>query len=271
MADTISLVTSKDLARTYHSRAYTDSWELVEDYWRVMNYAAERPNLGSQALASRLDLPRSRIRPWVRKPDADRKPARPDPVRAIQAAESHDWIPLTYESNEFRALNQLVAWIFSGGSIRKGQFVPLFAIGGNSDRFRLVGLFDGLGIEYAIVREDETGRATEYRPTTHASVLGRVLSLLGAPVGTKNVDAPIQLPAYLDGSPDSVRRDFVDVYLQNRGHCHGEKDVITLREERSETYLRELAALIADVSGGKTTVSEKNVILSVDAARALKP
>ena len=83
------LITPKDLARTYRSRSYADPWELVEDYWRVLESAARRPELGSQALASRLDLPRSRIRPWIRKPNADRKPARPDPVRAIQVAEGH--------------------------------------------------------------------------------------------------------------------------------------------------------------------------------------
>lgn len=55
------LVSGPDLARTYHARAYADTWDLVEDYWRVMDYAARRPNLGSQALATRLDRPRSSV------------------------------------------------------------------------------------------------------------------------------------------------------------------------------------------------------------------
>lgn len=61
MTDETPIVSAKDLARTYDSRTYGNSWELVEDYWRVMDYAARRPELGSQALASRLELPHARV------------------------------------------------------------------------------------------------------------------------------------------------------------------------------------------------------------------
>ncbi|MCH7659163.1 MAG: hypothetical protein IH933_00800 [Euryarchaeota archaeon] len=264
------LVSPKDLARTYHSRAYADSWELVEDYWRVMDYAARNTALGSSALASRLDLPRSRIRPWVRQPDADRKPARPDPVRAIQAAEGHGWIPARYESESFPALSRTVAWIYSGGSIDARRFVPLFTVGGESEFSDLKRLLDDVGAGCAISREFEAGRAAEYRPARDASVLGRVLFLLGAPIGTKNVDARITLPDYLNGAPESIRREFVEVYLRNRGQRYEEKATIHFREDRSTDYLAALAALIEDVSGESVTVSDRNVIVSADAARALE-
>ncbi len=249
MSDDAPLVSPGDLARTYRSRAYTDPWELVEDYWRVMDYSARRPDLGSQALASRLDLPRSRIRPWVRKPDADRKPSRPDPVRAIQVAEGHDWIPAHYDGETFPALSRAVAWIFSGGSIDTEWNVPLFTVGGESELADLEALLTELGVGCAISRETEAGRAAEYRPVRDASVLGRVLSLLGAPVGTKNMDAPITLPDYLDDAPDSIRREFVAVYLRNRGQRYEEKATVHFREDRSMDDLTDLAAFMADVSG----------------------
>lgn len=242
MTDDVLIVSSKDLARTYNSRAYGDSWEFVEDYWRVMDYATRRPELGSQALTSRLDLPRSRICPWVRDPDGDQPPARPDAVRGIQTAESHSWIPVHYDTDAFPALNRAVAWIFSGGSIDTTWYVPLFTIGGDAMLDDLTTLLKQLGVGYSVSREIEggtaQGRAAEYRPARDASVLGRLLALLGAPVGAKNTTASIELPAYLDDAPDSIREEFVAVYLRNRGTWHQDSRIIKFREERSKSYLR---------------------------------
>lgn len=267
-------VSPKDLARTYHSRAYGDTWELVEDYWRVMEYAARHPDLGSQALASRLDLPRSRIRPWIRDPDGDRNPARPDAVRGIQTAESHGWIPARYDTKTFPTLNRAVAWILSGGSIDGERYVPLFTVGGEATLNDLETLLDQLGVGCTTSREievePESKRAAEYRPAADASVLGRVLSLLGAPVGSKNADASIELPAYLNNASDPIRREFVEVYLRNRGVWQRESQLIKFREERSQAYLRALARLIEDVADAPVSVSEHNVTLSVAATRAVR-
>lgn len=273
MTDDALLVSAKDLARTYDSRAYGDSWELVEDYWRVMDYAARRPELGSQALASRLDLPRSRIRPWVRDPDSEQKPARPDAVRGIQTAESYGWIPTCYDTETFPALNRAVAWIFSGGSIDTTWHVPLFTIGGDATLDDLKTLLDQLGVDCSVSRDTEVGsepgRAAEYRPARDASVLGRILSLLGAPLGSKNINASIELPSYLDDAPDSIRQEFVTVYLRNRGAWHQDSRILKFREERSSSYLHSLAELIETVSGAPVQVSEYNINLSVAATRAV--
>lgn len=275
MTDDALLVSAKDLARTYDSRAYGDSWELVEDYWRVMDYAARRPELGSQALASRLELPRSRIRPWVRDPDGEQKPAHPDAVRGIQAAESHSWIPTRYDTEAFPALNRAVAWIFSGGSIDSTWYVPLFTIGGDATLDDLQTLLDQLGVGCSVSRDTEAeskpGRAAEYRPARDASVLGRLLSLLGAPVGSKNITTPIKLPSYLDNAPNSIQQEFVTVYLRNRGTWHQESRIIRFREERASSYLHSLADLIETVSGAPVQVSERNITLSVAATRAVYP
>ncbi|ELY40861.1 hypothetical protein C497_02222 [Halalkalicoccus jeotgali B3] len=93
--------------------------------------------------------------------------------------------------------------------------------------------------------------------------------MLSALTGTKNIDATITIPAYLEGVPESIRREFVDVYLRNRGHRYDHKATIHFREEPSTEYLNALVALIADVSGERVTRSDRNVIVSADAVRAL--
>ena len=96
-----------------------------------------------------------------------------------------------------------------------------------------------------------------------------MLSLLGAPVGSKNADASIEVSACLESAPDPIRREFVEVYLRNRGVWQTESCILKFREERSPSYLRVLARLIEDVSGAPVSVSEHNVTLSVAATRAV--
>lgn len=73
---------ARALADTYRGGYAPDPWERVTEYQRVLEYTAEHPNKGSSAVASALELPRGRIRPWM-------DGARPDPVCAIQTAEEH--------------------------------------------------------------------------------------------------------------------------------------------------------------------------------------
>jgi hypothetical protein len=256
------LVALQDLAQTYNSQAYEDPWDAVEDYQRVLEYTGDHPNKGSSAVASALDLPRGRIRPWME------KDARPDPVRGIETAEENDWLPLMANSDLFPAFNVLVAWVFSGGSIDR-RYVPSFSVDRLGTRHRIIDALDSLGLSYEVVRESEQGRATEVRPSHGGTVLGRILTVLGAPQGKKSERAEISLPSYLDSIPPGIREEFVDVYLLNRGQTHDNKDMLSVRECRSSKFLEELATLFREVSGGDVSVSEKNVHLSADAARNL--
>jgi hypothetical protein len=260
MVDSTASAITKRLARTYETPSYADPWDAVEDYQRVIEYAADHPNRGSQAIATALELPRSRIRPWL-------DGGRPDVVRGIQTAEDRGWLVEDYGAQEFRALNHLVAWVFSGGSIND-KFVPSFAID-DADATPVTMHLGALGLDWRVNRADDPVRATEIVPTCDASVLGRTLVALGAPSGVKNECADVSLPEYLDAAPRWIREDFVNVYLSNRGQQRPNKATMTLREERSTRYLRDLAALFEAVAGESVTVSEQNVILSADATRAL--
>lgn len=62
----------------------------------------------------------------------------------------------------------------------------------------------------------------------------------------------------------------MEVYLRNWGHRYEEKETIHFRQDQSREYPGEPARLIAAVSGERVTISEKNIIVSADAARALE-
>lgn len=72
------------VARTYSHPSYDDPWNAVEDHRRVIAYVAEHPTRGSQAIATALDLPRGRIRPWLE------DGAMPDGRRTITVAGTPD-------------------------------------------------------------------------------------------------------------------------------------------------------------------------------------
>lgn len=114
--------------------------------------------------------------------------AKPDPARAVEVADERGWFD-GVESDQFGALNRLVAWIFSGGSINS-NYVPAFTVDGRTEH-RATDALETLGLDWRRDREHDPNRATEIVPTTHASVLGRALLVLGAPKGAKNERADI--------------------------------------------------------------------------------
>lgn len=253
-------VTERSLANTYASHSHATAYDRVLLYRRAQRAKTRYPDKGSHAIASKLDVSRNAIREWV---DGD---SVPDPVRAIQTADRRGWLAIDYDAAAFPALNRLVAWVFSGGSIDLDRQVPVFVLNGSSDGDALREDLDALGVGATTERGDDT--SPEVRPAEDAAVLGRVLWVLGAPLGAKSA-ADLALPRYLNAAPEQIRRDFAAVYLQNRGQHHSDKATMTLRETRSNAYLQDLAALLRDVSGESVTVSEQNVILSADAARSL--
>lgn len=259
MADDTPPVSERALAETYDGGYYRDAWEVVQQYRRVTAYASVNPDRGSAAIASRFeDVPRGRIRPWI---DGD---AAPDPVRCIETARDNGWLEARYGDEVFAGLNGLVANVFSGGSIAASTYTPSFSL----DDTRNASVFDAFekaNVEYRIVT-DRDDRADEVWPTENASVLGRVLAALGAPVGPK-ANRRLSLPAYLEDAPPVTRRRFVEHYLENRA-TEG-AGTVRFREERNDAYLGELAELLEDVTGESVTVSGKNVVLSKSVEREI--
>lgn len=260
MTAATSLIGERALARTYDPPSYSDPYDAVEDYHRVMKYASKHPSKGSSAAASTLELPRGRIRPWL-------DGAKPDVVRGLETARDYGWLEATYDDPEFTALNTLVANVFSGGSIAAENYQPSFALNHRGEDSHVLAALELAGVEFQVVA-DRDGRADEARPTADGAVLGRVLATLGAPVGPK-ANQHLSLPHYLEAAPGDVREQFVFAYLANRATEHEGKATLTVREDRNRNYLESLAELIDDVAGGGVQFSERDIVVSAGAARKL--
>jgi|GEM_PF-211793 len=259
-------VCPRELARTYDRGSYDDPWQVVQDYTQAMAVLAEDPALGPTAVAREIGIPRSRLRPWL-------DGSLPDPVRAIERVDGLGW--LLEDEGHFgadvgRALNVLVTWVFSGGSLKSDTFTPFFTVDDFDDADRLEAAGDIVGVDMDFTRSAAENRATELRPVRNASLLGRVLAVLGAPVGEKNAAADIRLPDYLRDAPELTLREFVQVYLDNRGQRYPDKGTITMQESRSQGYLESLAALVQRVTGERASVSGNDVVVSAAAARQIE-
>lgn len=258
-------VCPRELARTYDRGSYDDPWQVVQDYTEAMAVLAEDPALGPTAVAREVGVPRSRLRPWL-------DGSLPDPVRAIERVDGLGW--LLEDEGDFgadvgRALNVLVTWVFSGGSLKSDTFTPFFTVDDFDDADRLEAAGAVVGVDMDFTRSAAESRATELRPVRNASLLGRVLAVLGAPVGEKNAAADIQLPDYLRDAPELTLREFVQVYIDNRGQRYPDKGTITMQESRAQGYLESLAALVQRVTGERASVSGNDVVVSAAAARRI--
>ncbi|WP_306060198.1 hypothetical protein [Natronococcus wangiae] len=254
------LVNEQVLAHTYDGGSYPDAWEAVEQYRRATRYASKH-NTKSGATASALDLPRSRLRTWIDEDGA------PDAMRAIETARDHGWLNCEYDDSEFAGLNALVANVLSGGSITERHYRPMFTINHRGEDSHIFDALELANVPYEVV-DDRDGRADEARPSDGGTVLGRVLAVLGAPVGPK-ADQRLELPAYLEGAPEDVRETFVYSYLENRAIPHEGKDTLTIREERNREYLKDLTQLINDVTGGGVQLGDRDIVISSSIAREL--
>ncbi|MDY6775806.1 MAG: hypothetical protein SV253_06990 [Halobacteria archaeon] len=255
--DAEPLVTEEDLAETYSS-----PYDFVDQYREAIDIH-RKTGLKSSAVSSRMEgVPRSRIRTWI-------EGGKPDVLRGIETAREHGWLDLDYDDSNFRCLNRLTAWIFSGGSITKSQYKATFSVEGSEERKVIESVFESLGLGFDTVKRE--AKADEAVPDD-ATLLGRVLSCLGAPVGTK-AHGSITLPEYLDTDRTQVKHDFVRIYLFNRAHSRGEARGrgVGIREERPREYLNELAGLLREfVDDGEVSVNNKNVYVSKKGTRELR-
>jgi hypothetical protein len=226
------------LVRTYDPPAYADPWDCVEDFERVQREAAKHPNKGSAALSSVVELPRSRIRPWM-------DGGRPDCYRGLQTALSNGWL-LEEWDRRGRGLNCLAAWLLSSGGIDKRGVATWIADTGG-ERDALEHYADVAGIRLVRTREDDD-RPDEYRPDADASVLGRVLSTWTGLRGDK--DRTVRFPRYVSFAPDAVARDFCRVYVAQRGIEGGGDSREPFRQvvaTRSEAFREDLLAQLRRV------------------------
>jgi hypothetical protein len=230
---------------TYKTSSEATPVELVQQYHQVIEYTAKNPNKRSSAVSSALNLPRGRIRSWV---DGD---GRPDAVRGMQQAQHNSWFDLGWDSPTLQTLNVLVAWIFSGGSINN-NWVPALTVTGETRSIASEAL-DRIGTGSVAFHEGDDDRATELRPETDASVLGRLLYALGAPKGVKNSERALSLPLYLLNGPEHLRLAFARTYVINRGTKRLDRpdSPIQIAEDRDTAFQQEIRTFIESVTNGE--------------------
>jgi hypothetical protein len=248
---------AKALARSYGGDR--DGWTRVDEYQRVTEYAAAHPNAGSSAVASALELPRGRVRPWL-------DGAKPDPAHAVATAERHGWLDAEPGGRVFEALSLLTAWLYAGGSIDADRYVPHLSVSDGDPQAVGHELFTAIGIDSELLARDGP-QGAEIRPTgAGMSHLGRFLhAVMEAPVGTK--DDALRLPSWLASAPITTQTRWVQLYVRLRG-VRLQDSRLQLQEQRSRAYRRELADLLRTVvdDEGAVTVGER--ALRIDAAHA---
>ncbi|WP_049982015.1 hypothetical protein [Halorubrum sp. BV1] len=249
--------TAQALARTYSDREYSDPWQKVLDYCRVREYAAEHPDHGRTRVGNALDLPPSRVRGWL-------DGGMPDPVRGIQTAIDHGW--LDPDETTTAAFVDLLAHVLAGGSIND-TFVPAITVDDSVTTDEVRAVFEALGVDVLTRNAEVDNRATEVVPAADASVLGRCLVAIGAPVGKKvGLDS---FPQIVWDAPKPVRESFARIYVSHRALTYETKDTRVIQEDRSRAYLCDLRDVVAEVTGEPVSVGDGRVTVSAAAARRL--
>jgi hypothetical protein len=239
---------AEEFARTYSEIGPRDGWDRVQEYRRVAEYMAEHPNKGSTAVASALEIPRSRIRAWV---DEN---GRPDPVRGLEIAADNGWITHNWDNPTSRALNILTAWTFSGGAISSDTYQPRFSVDSAAATSTVSCALNTIGIDERH-RNPSSRRGSEIVPDDDASILGRILTAWGAPTGNKNENQPLSIPNYLTDAPSDISEDFARVYLANRAVVRTDRDdQLQIHENRSTTYQQEIKNLFETISPDNTDI-----------------
>ena len=247
------------VAETYNTPGVKSPIEAIEAYEEYQREWASS-ELGSQAISTRMELPRGRIRTW-------KEGGKPDVVRGIKTARENGWLECPVDGETFGALNRLVAGVFSGGSIFDPSFEPSFSTPDSVVETQLRADLEAIGAGCKKVMSN-SGNVEELRPKKDATVLGRVLVALGAPQGqkAKQID---RLPLYLDDAPLSVRREFARVYVSNRAAERSGRDFVQIQEERSEQYLNSLERLLNSVVDAEVWRNKRAILLRESAVDEL--
>lgn len=250
------------------AETYDGGWETVKQYREANRLAEERPEMARAEIARQVGRPPGAIRGWLVE---DKTPA---PVKALRTARDRGWIECESCSETFRALNHLVAWVFSGGGIQRERYVPIFSVDDQLALTTLDRLLTWANTTYRI-RDDGANtdeHALEVIPDDAATSLGRVLHVLGAPTGVKATQDDLELPSYLDAVTDPHRRDFLRIHLLNRarGLDDGGTAGTWLYSPMSDASRRNLREMVDTVTTGSATITTQDRLwVSADAVRDL--
>ncbi len=237
-------ITNKTILRCRFAETYSKSdsrhpLEQFREYELVTTHRENVPDVGGRRLGRRLELPEGRLNGWF----GERAPTGYD---ATQTADEYGWLDLDWDGTQFSGFNRLVAWCLSGGALST-SYMATFSVEEQTHN-QCADALEATGIqEYELLNDGTPERATEIRVREVPTVFGRMLAALGAPVGAKATQQ-YGLPPYLAIAPDSVCREFVAIYLLNRG-TESNDGLVVVREERPQRYLESLGGLFRATLG----------------------
>jgi hypothetical protein len=251
----------RDLARTYDSGGWEDQWERVRDYRRTMAMLHDYPDLGTQTLANRLDLPKGTMDSW------HIEDVIPDPVRAIRTAYERRWFQIERGSEEEKALTQLIGWLYAKGELKETYRISL-RLDGDRQRTWVEAIFWLLNTDVQLEND-----GMELTPASGASYLGRFLRTLGVKT-TSYVDADHQeIPPFIRDGPDELKRDWAGTYLEVAGiERYGDHVAHSLSvKEDSEPWRTTFAAFVEDLTDGEVWTDDDGVYLDDSATADVAP
>jgi len=251
------LLSPQKLARTYNPPNTADPWKRVELYRESQRYP---DNWGSRKVARRMGVSRGEISRWV---DGDSKP---DAAHAVDFARDQGWFADTWTPT-LCALGELVISIYAFGSIERESLLPSWARTQADNEAVVEDALERVGTGF--VHIDNGDETPQIRPKTHASVLGRSLSIAGAPVGHKNAESVTGLPEWINNAPSDVRETAAKLLVRGRGYESDRRDTRFIKTRRGPQYFEDVSALVEDVSGKPAPVKDHGVTISADAVRAL--
>jgi hypothetical protein len=242
-------ISPKEFVQTYGN----DEWKTVQQYQTAIELANTKPDLTQREIANRVGCSQGAVHGWVS------QDTQPRVVKQLDIARQQDWLEIPLNSERFRCLNQFVAWIYSGGGIRESYYVPTFSVDTYPGLSTINHLFRGVDIPYHVTQETTENQVFELKPSEHAAVFGRILSVLGAPRGVKADQQSLSLPTYLTEIPESYQRDFARVYLFNRGEKTPSKTDfrhIGINEPRPTKYQKQLREFFDGLTSGSARLGE---------------
>lgn len=233
------IVTESCIAETFGEEAY-------------MRYLAYRAIQRSRHhsfidLAERFEIPKLTVWGWMKSFDDPRYP-KPKSVRCINSLYGLGYLPLSYNSKNFRDLNLLAAWAFWSGTISRGYMKRLTISVDKDNSSEVKGIIRRLGLKYSPESNREALKVTD-----HSSAVGRLLYCMGLPERKKSTNG-VDVPRYIMNCPYRARiKDFVDVLFRarcvNSGNRRPRIYLFATKQEKSAEHLAKSVRALVKKAG----------------------
>ena len=259
------LVTEKSFVNTYRG-SYRNPWTVIQNYREAQNRleTVESPDeLSASQIARELKQPPQRVYHWLK------QGSKPYALNGLIKVNQMGWVGFDLDSDIMTQLNKLVAWILSGGNITRTNMHPKFVLRGDPHQTLLDSIFDDLGVSF----KEETSTVPfnqieeEQHPHAHpgnkGALLGRVLSVLGAPVGSP-LKGLVSFPPYLYVASKELKESFARILILNlasNSTSTSDSQIEIVSPNYSRGLTKSLYQFFQNLDGESVDVSAEGVVL----------